>query len=884
MKIKLLLIVMALLASYPAAFAEGDDIGFFDEPAEVETIGDIALDDTVDAELEETDPLLLYELAQLNGENVAWDGVTTAEPDVVDGVYEIRNGAELAWIAEQVNSQKDSLGKYSGMNGVSIRLAADIDLGGQDWTPIGYSYDRPFAGEFDGDGHSVSGLSFDASGFTNCGLFGCVLGTVKNLNVSTKEGGISTFRHVTPSYGDPTKYGIGIIAGSVDCREWDYDKKEHSGAIENCTASGAIEVTNAYDESVYVGGVVGVNSGASLADNTNKAAVSFKSTAKNGAERAFVGGIAGCNYGELVNNDEFVYAEAPDAAVSAESANPFVGAVAGGNAGVIVNAAYNGEALGIGKRWSAYDVYASLGGVAGLNGGTIEGCLFAGELVPNVISAAEDTAFAVGGIAGSMTDLFETTGVIDECKAEGKVSIETDADINAGLIAGSLLDAESAITDCSSSGEGVVLTGISNTVNAGGIVGEVIGVIDSCESNAGVSVEGSAPINAGGIAGAALGTVTDCISRSNITVSCDLADAPAYAGGITGTTQGSIIRSAYRGGTISDTAVRSFAGGIAGSVISILSEGAEPAEISKCVFGSDAAINCADISGGIVGEARAVTISQCASEGTLSGTEGASVGAGGVVGTATSKLVIRNCKVSAKLETETAAGAVFAVTGTNNSITTSYLAPEFNNKLTYAVAHSENADEITTYGVYFNKDVSGVDVQREGVAAVSAAEAADRTTFTQKSDEKLNFDTIWLMGESGPELQFESYSNSHAVLTEATENRLYFHVTMENPDKGGKAYIALYNSEGRFCGTVSAQPEETDTNRTGTKAEMALEYGYNYWYNPKNYDENGDPKPADEWIPSEFVPAKMKAFTWNDTKGMKNLSSVEEQDVQIYFE
>ena len=59
-----------------------------------------------------------------------WDGTAVTEviPDA-DGNYNIFNGAELAWIAQQVNSGKTDK--------IKIVLQNDIDLNGQEWTPIG---------------------------------------------------------------------------------------------------------------------------------------------------------------------------------------------------------------------------------------------------------------------------------------------------------------------------------------------------------------------------------------------------------------------------------------------------------------------------------------------------------------------------------------------------------------------------------------------------------------------------------------------------------------------------------------------------------------------------------------------------------------------------
>ena len=104
-------------------------------------------------------------------------------------------------------------------------LNADISLEGLDFEPI-----PTFGGTFDGNGHTISGLSVIGS-YSPAGLFAFVSegGTVKNLTVTGC---------VTPS---GSKDAVGGIVGS------------NSGRIENCEFSGTVIGTN------DVGGIVGIN-------------------------------------------------------------------------------------------------------------------------------------------------------------------------------------------------------------------------------------------------------------------------------------------------------------------------------------------------------------------------------------------------------------------------------------------------------------------------------------------------------------------------------------------------------------------------------------------------------------------------------------------------
>ena len=104
-----------------------------------------------------------------------WDGKTLTEitPNA-DGVYEVRTGAELAWVASEVNKG----------NAVSrVKLMNDISLGNNEWTPIGDNY-KEFVGEFDGNGHVVSDLYINNNKSGRQALFGTVRrATITDLGV-----------------------------------------------------------------------------------------------------------------------------------------------------------------------------------------------------------------------------------------------------------------------------------------------------------------------------------------------------------------------------------------------------------------------------------------------------------------------------------------------------------------------------------------------------------------------------------------------------------------------------------------------------------------------------------------------------------------------------
>ena len=112
-----------------------------------------------------------------------WDGKSVSEPSTdANGNYIIKKGSELAWLADQVNGvTRAAANTFAGK---TFLLEQDIDLGGNEWTPIGKNTGDYFKGTFDGQGHTITGLNITRHcGHNSHALFGGVAGTatIKNL-------------------------------------------------------------------------------------------------------------------------------------------------------------------------------------------------------------------------------------------------------------------------------------------------------------------------------------------------------------------------------------------------------------------------------------------------------------------------------------------------------------------------------------------------------------------------------------------------------------------------------------------------------------------------------------------------------------------------------
>ena len=112
-----------------------------------------------------------------------WDGSADAVTEV-DGVYEIKNAAQLAWVSQQVNSGATTF------SGKTVKLVDDIYLGGKSWTPIGTVVSVPsvaFYGTFDGNGKTIHDLnvSDNTPNYSTAGLFGSLVSaTIKDLTIA----------------------------------------------------------------------------------------------------------------------------------------------------------------------------------------------------------------------------------------------------------------------------------------------------------------------------------------------------------------------------------------------------------------------------------------------------------------------------------------------------------------------------------------------------------------------------------------------------------------------------------------------------------------------------------------------------------------------------
>lgn len=204
-----------------------------------------------------------------NGEYVinVWDGYSVEKPSSDANGYYVTEASQLAWVAQQVNKEGKTF------EGETIYLAADIDLAGQVWTPIGAG-ETPFKGTFEvlpntslltksvTEYYAIYGLNVN---YTEgpAGLFGWIEGTVKNVTL------------VAPQVSGESC--VAAVAGKIYT----------TGLVEGCSVKGGIVYGNH-----YVAGIVGYSYG-SVNYNTVDGTIITAESVSEDLDGDKVGGIVG---------------------------------------------------------------------------------------------------------------------------------------------------------------------------------------------------------------------------------------------------------------------------------------------------------------------------------------------------------------------------------------------------------------------------------------------------------------------------------------------------------------------------------------------------------------------------------------------------------------
>jgi hypothetical protein len=271
-----------------------------------------------------------------------------------------------------------------------FRLTNDLDLAGEPNFYIPY-----LAGEFDGNGHKISNLSFNFSFVSKVGLFGQLAsdGTAhdmaaENINVSacSHVGGLVGWNegNVSDSYSTGSVTGDEDVGGLVG---------KSYGTVSNSYSTGSVTG----DE--YVGGLVGQNHRGNVGNSYSK---------NNVTGREAVGGLVGVNYFGIVSNSY---------SGGSVAGGYVVGGLVGGNAGDVSDCYSTGSVTG----------EDFIGGLLGTNG---KGSTVSNSYSTGSVTCAGNVCLEVGGLVnglGIVSNSFwdtETSGQAASDGGTGKTTAE----------------------------------------------------------------------------------------------------------------------------------------------------------------------------------------------------------------------------------------------------------------------------------------------------------------------------------------------------------------------------------------------------------------------------------------------------------------------------
>ncbi len=308
-------------------------------------------------------------------------------------------------------------------------LDNDIDLTGVPWTPIGDYGLAGFVGTFDGQGFTISNLTFDdGTNYNFAGLFGVIgdyptanPGSVSNLNLDgfVISGG----------------YAVGACAGYME-----------SGTITN------VHVTNSVMDLITFGFGVGALIGDSYARDLKPSAV-INCSCSNITITAFRSEAVGGLIGEIFSlGDDSAYhvynCSTDNVSIAVSHFSRDVGGVVGYAEGYIYKCSATNLSIDMGAD---ANTGGDGGGISGFYGGLIANCYAQGTIV--------NCDFECGGIAG----ISDSDYLVKNCYADVDISGD-GVDTDLGGLFGAMYTA-CTVRNCFSVGT------VSAAIEHGGFVG-----------------------------------------------------------------------------------------------------------------------------------------------------------------------------------------------------------------------------------------------------------------------------------------------------------------------------------------------------------------------------------------------------------------------------
>ena len=196
---------------------------------------------------------------------------TSAVTPEADGrTYNIKDAEEWVWLCEQVGNNTIPT------NGLIVNLIADLNFGGHEMYPLGYTKDNAsgkavgFWGTLNGNHHTIKELKMTKGTYRHLGFIAQLYpnSTVKDLTVECDIKG---------NCDDNTSEAVTIGGIAGNCM---------GGTMQNCTVKGTVSSDKI---AVYMGGLIGYFYGGTMMQCSNYANVVSLSD-----DSRIIGGVAGC--------------------------------------------------------------------------------------------------------------------------------------------------------------------------------------------------------------------------------------------------------------------------------------------------------------------------------------------------------------------------------------------------------------------------------------------------------------------------------------------------------------------------------------------------------------------------------------------------------------
>lgn len=506
-------------------------------------LADNDFDDT-DIPYDAADISATFPVVDVPTDDIALQADTEEQIDIVN--IEINSAEDLKNFRDEINSYDEDV--YLKAQFATVNLNCDIDLGGEEWVPIGYAPEdtekiHSFKGTFNGNNHTISNFKLTNPNYLYVGLFASVWNvrksayvgyendiSISNLtldNVKINVEDTNSLRHVGilsgASYIPNVYKNITVKNADIKINKTGYDDVDNpqiscgmisgygSYSAYDCNVQGNIDVTSV--ENVYIGGITGLDGTVtSIAPHTYSNCTSAVNITSSAVYQNIVGGIVGyVKSNTPITNCRYNADKGIDISC-AKNDNGLSQAFAGGIAGHCYSHISDCTVSKTSNIKSTSDGYAGSAGITLYCDQDIKNCVVSSDLT--ALTTAGSTLAYVGGIvcvAGTDTSasspISKTNSVIENCIYNGQnLTVNSYGNILAGGIAARLADGYSLKN---SYAEFNALNATSLDLKASKKISYVGGLVGDCQGS----------------------SVSNCIAKGDISTKSNYT---VYSGGLTG--------------------------------------------------------------------------------------------------------------------------------------------------------------------------------------------------------------------------------------------------------------------------------------------------------------------------------------------------------------